>query len=71
MEKKEYQIGEVFQCGLVKLKCVKAKCVTRKCYDCYLYYDWEDICLGQNFVGECEWRDREDKNDVIFVKVEE
>lgn len=69
MEKKEFKIGETFQYGLAKLKCVKAPCVRRKCYYCVLYYDWEDVCLGQDFVGECERRDREDKTDVIFVEV--
>lgn len=70
MGKKEFKIGEVFQYGIAKLKCVKAPCGGRKCYECVLYYDWEDVCLGQDFAGECGRRDREDKTDVIFVKVE-
>lgn len=71
--KKEFAIGETFQYGLVKLKCVKAPCKYQSdnCYQCALYYDWEDVCLGQEFIGECGRREREDKTDVIFVKVEE
>ena len=32
MEKKEFKIGEVFLCGLVKLKCIKSDCVCEGCY---------------------------------------
>lgn len=71
--KTEFKIGETFQYGLAKLKCVKAPCnyQIESCYQCALYYNWEDMCLGQEFVGNCNKREREDKTDVIFVKVEE
>lgn len=71
--KKEFAIGETFQYGLAKLKCVKApyKYQSDNCYQCALYYGWEDMCLRQGFVGECDGIEREDKTDVIFVKVED
>lgn len=68
MKKKEFKIGEVFQCGLVKLKCVKQE-EELECNGCF----FEDYCtfdLG-NVFGECASREREDKTDVIFAKVEE
>lgn len=68
MAKKEFKVGEVFQCGLVKLKCVKQE-EGLDCVGCF----FEDCCmfaLGKIF-GECSSREREDKTDIIFVKVED
>lgn len=67
MEKKEFKIGEVFLCGLVKLKCIKSDCVCEGCYLNDFFYN-EEECRA--FVGDCT-QDREDETDVIFVKVEE
>lgn len=68
MAKTEYKVGEVFQCGLVKLKCVKAEGTI--CEGCFLY----DICDFYSqcnaLIGCCD-TSREDKADVIFVKVED
>lgn len=66
--KKEYKIGETFQCGLVKLKCKKA---INGCVGCFLcdIITFQDDC--KILVGECDKRMREDKQDVIFVKVED
>ena len=67
--KKEFKIGEVFQFGLIKLKCEKAKNESTPCIGCifkscnYLY--------SQHFTGPCQDCMREDRTDVIFVKVEE
>ena len=66
--KKEFKVGEVFQCGLVKLRCEKGYCCScDKCYfkdkgNCHEFFD---------FSGSCYASEREDKTDVIFVKVEE
>jgi hypothetical protein len=68
MTKKEFQIGEIFQYGLVKMLCKKAD-ATRLCYDCDFYDLHNECCIG-DYVGECSGRNREDKTDVIFVKVE-
>lgn len=67
MEKKEFKIGEAFQFGLVKLRVEKGG--LRSCNDCYLD---NFNCYGNliDLVGRCD-RDREDKTDVIFIKVEE
>lgn len=68
MAKKEFKVGETFQCGLVKLKCVKAE--ETICEGCFL----DDICEFYSqcnaLIGCCD-ASREDKTDVIFVKVEE
>lgn len=68
MEKKEFKIGEVFQCGLVKLKCKKA---IDNCDGCFLC----DSITFQNdcrvLVGECGKIEREDNTDVIFEIVKE
>lgn len=63
MAKKEFKIGETFQCGLVKLKVEKSG---RKCDGCYF--------LGgckRRITGACSAESREDNTDVIFVEVEE
>lgn len=68
MAKKEFKIGEIFQCGLVKLRCEKDKGVCEGCV-----FDSIDVmCDDFIFVtGHCASDKREDKTDVIFVKVDE
>lgn len=68
MAKKEFKVGEVFQCGMVKLRVENDD--LGSCDGCYLD---ELDCYGQlsNLVGTCHYSDREDKQDVIFVKAEE
>lgn len=67
MAKKEFKIGEVFQCGLVKLKCVKAKDEKHPCCGCIL--DTCNCLKFEEFVGPCQDCIREDKTNVIFIKV--
>jgi hypothetical protein len=67
MEKKEFKIGEEFQCGLIKLKVEKEK---NGCVGCVF------VCVGGAckiagiIAGNCTSEEREDKTDVIFVEVE-
>lgn len=69
MAKKEFEIGEVFQCGLVKLKVVKQEKIGT-CTGCAL--NRLEYCTAvQEFVGSCYHADREDNTDIVFVKVEE
>lgn len=63
MNNKEFKVGEVFQCGLIKLKVEKSG---RKCDGCYLINGCK-----LTITGPCSQESREDKTDVIFVKVEE
>lgn len=68
MAKKEYGIGEIFKCGSLKLKCEKKpeNCASyRKCEYCALESCGVCIILA----GNCSRLSREDKADVIFVKV--
>lgn len=62
-KKEEFKIGEVFQCGLVKIKCVKTNSLCAKCY-------FIRQC-NHEITGHCFAECREDKTDVIFVRVEE
>lgn len=67
MPKTEFKIGETFQCGLVKLKCVGN---IEGCRECY--FDQEEPCFAHvSLVGHCDSLSRKDNTDVIFVKVEE
>ena len=67
MPQKEYKIGEEFQCGLVRLKCV----ANRGCKDCY--FNGIDYCyfVVKRIVGCCNSNDRKDKTDVAFIKVQD
>lgn len=72
MAKKEFEIGEIFQLGLVKLKVEKTDAkLCEQCENCYLYEDIENCRQLLNIIGSCEAKNRKDKTDVIFVKVEE
>lgn len=67
MEKKEFKVGEVFTCGLVKLKCVKSK-EKGRCTGCF-FLDCANC--DTEIIGNCIAALREDKTNVMFVKVEE
>lgn len=69
MTKKEFKVGETFQCGLVKLKVVKQENIGT-CTGCDLV-GLEYCTAVQEFIGSCYRAEREDKTDVIFIKVEE
>ncbi len=36
MPKKEFKVGETFQCGLIKLKCIEYKDENRSCRNVFL-----------------------------------
>lgn len=66
MARKEFKVGEVFQYGTAKLKCVKTDL---KCQGClFSQYNCPPV---ERFLGECQAEDRDDNTDVIFVEVEE
>lgn len=71
MEKKEFKVGEVFQCGLVKLR-VEPSRKLGSCVGCFFWYGNFPMCddFAEVFVGKCD-RSRKDKTDVIFVKIKE
>lgn len=69
MAKKEFKVGEEFQCGLVKLKCTKSGFSCDGCY--FLGSSWDCRVINRLITGTCIKPEREDKTDVIFVKVEE
>ena len=66
MSDKEFKIGEIAQFGFLKLKCVKAK-NRGYCTGCY----FESVPCKTEMVGNCHHVVREDKQSIIFVKVEE
>lgn len=68
MAKKEFKVGEVFQCGLIKLKVVES--TLGSCDGCLFHFN----CIKRttrDIAGPCARTEREDKTDVIFIKVEE
>lgn len=69
MPKKEFKIGETFQCGLVKLRVEKPEIgLCKGCIFSSSFYDCDSIT---DLTGPCSWDEREDKASIIFVKVEE
>lgn len=71
--KKEFKVGEIFQCGLVKLKVEKANYGGwgSRCNDCEFQCLSCDFYSYEDYLGECKADLREDKTDVIFKKVED
>lgn len=64
----EYKVGEVFQFGKKKLKCV----IGCKCSDCVMSdLEIEGCEFIARYIGACAARDREDHTGVIFIEVEE
>lgn len=66
----EYKVGEVFQCGLIKLRCEESRIIGSCCEGCFFHF----YCFKEttrNIAGPCARTQRKDKTDVIFVKVEE
>lgn len=71
MAKKEFKIGEVFQFGFVKLRVeMYDENSLFPCGECFFS---GSCCINriEKAIGSCEWENREDKTNVIFVKVEE
>lgn len=68
MPKTEFKIGETFQCGLVKLRVVKED--ENSCLKCF--FNGTFLCGNMNqLIGSCYDNEREDKQSVVFVKVED
>lgn len=67
MGKREFEIGEVFDLGLVKLKCVKAKSPTDLCRGC-VFEKFHECGVIDKMVGPCTSLERGDGNCVIFIK---
>ena len=68
-KKKEFAIGEEFQCGLVRLRVKKSADYCDGCYFLGLGINCEII--NNKITGSCVEQQRNDKSNVIFVKVEE
>lgn len=68
MEKKEFKVGEVFDAGLVRLKCVEPTAPNAGCEGCIFNY----LTCGAVPViaGPCSHVEREDNRDVIFIKAD-
>ena len=68
MSKKEFQVGESFQCGFITLKCELNPLSGTKqpCQKCY--FSKLSCCYVEDMIGECEAELRKDGKDVHFVK---
>ena len=60
----EYKVGEVFQFGKIKLKCVEAP---SDCTGCFLL----SFAYCISCIGECNWNKRSDHKNVIFIELKE
>lgn len=68
MEKKEFKVGEVFDAGLVRLKCVEPTAPDTGCEGCIFNYF---TCGAVEVVaGPCNCTEREDGKNVIFIKAD-
>lgn len=67
--KKEFAVGEVFQCGLVKLVVKEQEDVLGGCEDC-IFFKQGCMCTD-TILGPCEAEFREDRKEVKFIVVEE
>lgn len=68
MEKKEFKVGEVFDAGLVRLKCVEAMAPNFGCEGCI--FDYFTCGAVDVIAGPCNHGEREDNRDVIFIKAD-
>lgn len=68
MEKKEFKVGEVFDAGLVRLKCVEPTAPDEGCEGCIFNYF---TCGAVDVIaGPCNPAEREDNKNVIFIKAD-
>lgn len=65
MEKKKFKVGEVFDAGLVRLKCVEGD----TCDRC-IFKDYDSCSCIDIIVGPCGHVDRQDNKNVIFIKAD-
>ncbi len=70
MEKQMFDVGEEFQAGLARLKCIaQREDKPSSCEGCF-FFDFEDCTeINLHIVGGCARDEREDSQDVIFVKI--
>ena len=68
-KKNQFQIGETFQFGLIRLKCVTSE-KANFCVDCF-FRDGNCDKKQTEVIGTCVASQRNDKTDVIFVKSED
>ena len=76
MGKKEFKIGEEFQCGLTRLKCIEKNNDSAvyefdysECGSCVFRELWYVDC--NIITGKCSRSNRSDKTDVIFIEVKD
>lgn len=68
-EKEEFAIGEIFQCGLVKLVVKEQENRLGGCENCF--FAENDTVCPDVILGPCEAEFREDRKEVKFIVVEE
>lgn len=67
----EYKVGEVFQFGKIKLKCVE-NMEDDPCSGCVFLDSHISICESlPKFIGECCYLSRNDRKSVIFIEAKE
>lgn len=66
--KKEFAIGEIFQCGLIKLVVKEQEDVLGGCEDC-IFFKQGGVCT-ETILGPCDAEHREDRKEVKFIIVD-
>lgn len=67
MPKTEFKVGEVFQLGLINIKVEEA--VQVRCEECFVSTMKGTCGDYRDLVGSCLERNRQDKRNVVFVKL--
>lgn len=67
MEKKEFKVGEEFQLGLKRLKCVEDN---ESCDGCFFDNNFPLRCRI-SIIGHCTKMHRMDRTSVIFIEVKD
>lgn len=69
MEKREFEIGEVFDVGLIKLKCVEVDIKNENpCEGCVFTKKFHVCGIINDMIGPCASVNREDKKNVVFIE---
>lgn len=67
--KKEYNIGEIFQCGLLYIQCIQQRTsLGVSCKGCMFHNSGTCVDDIEEIVGYCDEYHRSDNKNVIFVK---
>lgn len=68
-KKKEFNIGEEFDFGLIRIRCVESKKNKEYCPKSCVFKGLNCFAIRDSFVGECVPDERTDGKSVCFKKI--